>query len=237
MSTEVPADTVDGKPVSDASVSLHPNDSEMAEALPSDLMEAICMIEVQARSELSTQRPTGLVDARVMSKRVDDCLEVLRVATVSSGIIEHVSKLKTGLEKYSNAVGVVAEHLKLISDKARDDVDAVCEHHLLTNFGVPPTHGMLLRGSFLNHCLYILVPVRDHLIPSIPIWFIKKRCDLGRDSLGILPSDRQAQLVSNLSVMLNSDHKIRHGRWLDNFNGGELFGDRNFIDLASYRQM
>ena len=143
MSTEAPVEKI---PASDASVSLVSNDSEMAETLPSDLMEAICMIESQTRSEISTQRPTGLVDTRVMSKRVDDCLEVLRVATVSSGIIDHVTKLKTGLEKYSNAVGVVAEHLKLISDKARDDVDAVCEHHLLTNFGVPPTHGKLSRG-------------------------------------------------------------------------------------------
>ena len=75
------------------------------------------------------------------------------------------------------------------------------------------------------------------MIPSIPIWFVKKQCDRGNSAMSELPSDKQAKLVSSLSVMVSSESKIRNGRWLDNFNNNELFGDRSFIDLASYRQM
>ena len=69
------------------------------------------------------------------------------------------------------------------------------------------------------------------------MWYIRKHCDRGTGALGLLPSDKQARLISSLSVMVGTDSKIKTGRWLDNFNNGELYGDRGFIDLASFRQM
>ena len=137
--------------ISVSSASLEGLDVDMQEAkLPDDLIEAICLIDQRVGTKYPEHRPTGLVDATLMSQRVDECLETLRVATITSGLSEHVNNLKTGLDRYSNAVNIVADHLKTISDSARDDLESVSEKYLLNNFGIPASHGKLCRlGCFI----------------------------------------------------------------------------------------
>ena len=116
-----------------------PSANDMELDLPSDCFEACAFIEAQVGRDYPSYKPTGLVDAQMVAKQVSDCYETLHVATATSGLIETVEKLKTGLNQYSGAVIGVMEHLKAFSIGARDDFAKVCESKLIRDYGLPPS--------------------------------------------------------------------------------------------------
>ena len=82
------------------------------------------------------------------------------------------------------------------------------------------------------------MPIRNRLIPTVPIWYLTKHCDRGSKLMGTLASDRQARLVSALSVIANTHGRLQNGTWLDNFNRSDVtFGMNSFRPLPSFRTM
>ena len=70
-----------------------PEDVEMADSLPPDLIQSVCLVEDRARSDCLRYSPTELTDARVMSKRVGDCLDLLKVAYMTVRLVDYVPNL------------------------------------------------------------------------------------------------------------------------------------------------
>ena len=216
------------------------NDSK-AEDLPEDCFLACAMVQDRIGRDYPGFRPTGLVDAQMVSKQVAECHETLHVASISSGLIETVDKLKVGLEKYSGAINTVMDHLRAVSAGAKDDFDRICENRLMQDFGLLPTKSKCWFMVSFGFCALIgfsLEPLKNRLIPTVPVWFIRRHCDLGSKYLGGVASDRQARMVAALSVISNTHSKLNGSRWTENFNSdGVLFGDSGFRNLPTFCQL
>ena len=214
-------------------------DVEMDASLPADVLEACAMIHIKAGCDYPSYVPTGLIDSSTVSAQVVNCSETLEFVNVSSGLLEYVDKLKIGLEKYTGAVSQVMRHLKSISTSAKTDFDKNCENRLLENIGLPASQGTFPRFKFWTSLSsFILVPIRNRLVPSISLWYMTKYCDRGSKYLGTLASDRQSRLISALSVVANVQARLNSTQWLDNFNrSGVLFGHGDHRHLPSFCSM
>ena len=79
------------------------------------------------------------------------------------------------------------------------------------------------------------MPIRNRVVPTVPIWFIRKNCERGNKFLGSIASDRQAKLVSSLSVIAKVNSRLNTSHWVDGFNqDGIFFGRHGFKNLPSF---
>ena len=129
-------------------------------ALPDDCFEACAMVLAQTGRDYPAYRPTGIVDAAMVARQVDDCFETLHVASLSSGLAKNIDKLKLGFEQYSSAVTTVMEHLKTVASGAKNDFERVCESKITQDFGLTPSKGNLrfiITSFIIFQFLYAIV--------------------------------------------------------------------------------